>query len=576
MIEGELMLRERKVRFLLAIITLAVATTVLLPCLSGCMTVKKAERQSAEVWSNRVTRACQKLGVATNLLSFAEPGDRLRLRLAIDAEEAGLDDVARQLLTWQVVSAQPTVSNGLLRLSLADALRLAAKNDRTYQDHKQGIYNAALALDTRGHDFDTTFSGFLLGTLAGDPTAQRLSGQATAGVQRKLSTGSTLSANLALNVAQLLKGDVTASSLLGDVSVSIPLLRGSGRTVVLEPLIQAERNLHYAIRQFAYYRTSYAVQVASAYFNVLSCKQRIWNAESTERSNKTNKDRADRMFEANRMSIVDYGQAGQAYLNAVQTTLSARQAYDEAVDSFAVLLGLPPGIRIILDDDELQRMHQKMATRGAGTEESVLQAYPSPEAAFASALTNRYDLMNVRDRVDDARRALVVAADNLRPDLTIGGTASANRSKDSRHSSTLLRDNNWDATVKSSLPWDRVAERNAYRSAMLALESAERDYENTVDRIDQTLRSDIRDILTSYRSYLIQQRAVEVAEKRRESMYMLQQADRTEMRYVIDAENDLLAARNSLLDAIVNWHLKELALQRDMGVLSMSADGLIQ
>ena len=97
-----------------------------------------------------------------------------------------------------------------------------------------------------------------------------------------------------------------------------------------------------------------------------------------------------------------------------------------------------------------------------------------------------------------------------------------------------------------------------------------------MDSISQTVRSDLRDIITSYRSYLIQQKAVEVAEKRRESMYMLQKADRTEMRYVIDAEDDLLSARNSLLNAIVNWHLKELALLRDMGALPLSADGLIR
>lgn len=570
------MSRRRGIGSVLAAVVGLSAGFSLVLSYAGCMTVSKAERQSARVWTNRVSEVCGRLGVSTNLLTFVEPGDRLRLRMAICAVDEGMDEVARQLLSWRVSTNVLVATNGLLKLSLSDALRLAARNDRTYQSHKQSIYNAALAFDTRGHDFETTFSGFLLGAFAGDPDARSLSGEAGAGVSRKLSNGSILSANLALNVAQLLKGDVTSGSLLGDVSVSIPLLRGAGKTVVLEPLIQAERNLQYAIRRFAYYRTTYAVQVASAYFNVLSCKQRIWNAESTERSNKTNKDRADRMFEANRMSIVEYGQAGQAYLNAVQTTLSARQAYDEAVDGFAVLLGLPPGSRIVLDDGELTRMQGVMAQRGAGSEESVLLNYPSPEDALASALTNRLDLMVVRDQIDDARRALAVAADNLLPDLTLVGRASAERSKDSRSSSTIYRSDGWEGAVKSSLPWDRVAERNAYRSAMLALEAAEREYEQAVDSISQTVRSDLRDIITSYRSYLIQQKAVEVAEKRRESMYMLQKADRTEMRYVIDAEDDLLSARNSLLNAIVNWHLKELALLRDMGALPLSADGLIR
>ena len=45
------------------------------------------------------------------------------------------------------------------------------------------------------------------------------------------------------------------------------------------------------------------------------------------------------------------------------------------------------------------------------------------------------------------------------------------------------------------------------------------------------------------------------------------------MRDVLEAQNALLSAQNSMISALVSYRLRELELQRDLGVLNVTADG---
>ena len=52
------------------------------------------------------------------------------------------------------------------------------------------------------------------------------------------------------------------------LSVSLPLLRGAGRTVTREPLTQAERSLVYRLRSFELFRQDFTIQAAFAFILV--------------------------------------------------------------------------------------------------------------------------------------------------------------------------------------------------------------------------------------------------------------------------------------------------------------------
>jgi len=80
--------------------------------------------------------------------------------------------------------------------------------------------------------------------------------------------------------------------------------------------------------------------------------------------------------------------------------------------------------------------------------------------------------------------------------------------------------------------------------------------------------------LQARESYRIQLEAVALAERRVDSTALFLQAGRAEVRDVLEAQEDLVNAQNALTAALVDYRVAELNLQRDMGVLQVSDDGL--
>ena len=117
-------------------------------------------------------------------------------------------------------------------------------------------------------------------------------------------------------------------------------------------------------------------------------------------------------------------------------------------------------------------------------------------------------------------------------------------------------------------------ERNAYRNSILALEQAVRNFQNGEDEIKQNIRNRLRTLAQNRSSVVIQREAVELASRRVDSTTMLLEAGRVEMRDVLEAQNALLSAQNSLISVLVNYRMSELSLQRDLGTLQVSVDGI--
>ena len=119
----------------------------------------------------------------------------------------------------------------------------------------------------------------------GDSTVTAAANSASAGVTRALTNGASVSALVGVDLINLLtQGGASSLGLSADTSVSIPLLRGSGRYIVMEPLTQAERNVVYRIWEFEHYKRSFAVNIASNYLSVLRQIDSLKNSESNYRS----------------------------------------------------------------------------------------------------------------------------------------------------------------------------------------------------------------------------------------------------------------------------------------------------
>ena len=360
--------------------------------------------------------------------------------------------------------------------------------------------------------------------------------------------------NLGLTALKLLNkelGDQVDTTL--NFSLDQPLWRGSNPAIVQENLIQAERNALYAVRTFARYEQTFAVSVASQYLGVLSQRDIVVNQWQNYKSLIENRERSEWLAKAERLPQFQVDQARQDELTAYNSWIVAREAYENALDSFKVPLGIPAVTDIALVPEELNRLS------AAGVKAPRVDT----EAAVAQALRVRLDLMNARDGVDDAHRQIAVAEDNLNGDVdlvastgyvspqALGGTAQSAR--------ILFNRGNYSVGLKIDMPIDRLQQRNALRTAQINEQAAWRSMTLLEDNVLLQVRQDVRGLEQTHETYANQRQSVDLAEQRVDSTQLLLQAGRATQRDVLDAQSSLVAAQNALTQALVDYTLAGLA-----------------
>ena len=261
-----------------------------------------------------------------------------------------------------------TLTSDTIRISLVQALQIAAFNSREYKNRKEEVFQAALRLDLEDHRFENTFTGLLSGLWSHDKSGEQgdltgYEGTGSLGLSRRFRNGLLFTARLGIDLAGLLEnpsplGPDTASSksVFADITATLPLLRGGGKFVVTEPLKQAERNLIYALFNYESFKREFAVQVASNYLAVLQQLDQVRNAEENYRGLIASARRARRLADAGILPEIQFDQAIQDELRARDRWISSIQSYNRSIDQFKIVLGIPTDSSIVLDRDELDRL----------------------------------------------------------------------------------------------------------------------------------------------------------------------------------------------------------------------------
>jgi outer membrane protein TolC len=512
---------------------------------------------------------------------------------------------------------------GAHSLSLEYALALAFTYSRDYQNAKESLYLQALSLTLDRHEFDpiffavasgayarTTFDEVTpntLGTflanspavaatiegLTGQPAdlfvqsaeviatataaadfnttqtdivnERSVSGNTSVGVNYLLKSGGRLALNLTSNFLRFLTGDPreSAFSTLTGAFVQ-PLLRDAGRAVTIENLTQAERDLLYELRGFTRFRKVYAVAIASQYYGVLNSREEVRNAYLGLEGARRSLERQTALADEGRVPRSDVARFEQQELAFESSWINAIRRYNNDLDSFKIALGLPTDAPIILDPRELE----VLAERGVPEDLQMTE-----EEAVQIALATRLDVYTQRDRVDDAGRRIKVAANALKPGLDLIVEGQIDSKDGNRPLSPDWDRAEWSAGLDLDLGLDRKAERNAYRASLIGYERTIRD----TDLFEDEVRFDVRDALRALdqnrRNYEISLQGVALNERRVEEQALLTELGRGNANDQVDAENDLISARNALTRALVDHTIARLQFFRDLGILYIKEDG---
>jgi outer membrane protein TolC len=209
----------------------------------------------------------------------------------------------------------------------------------------------------------------------------------------------------------------------------------------------------------------------------------------------------------------------------------------------------------------------------AGTVVEALLPEVDKAAAIELALDYRLDLLNSADEVDDAKRGVRVAKNRILPDLDATGSMTMDTDPNRKNSMSYNTERTtWRAALELRMD-DRKTERNAYRASLIGLRRAEREHERRVDSVRADVRRALRRIEEKADLRLIQAMNVDENRLRLEAARAQFDLGQVSNQDVVDAENELLAARNALAGAVADYRVAILDFRLDTGSLRVTDDG---
>ena len=445
-------------------------------------------------------------------------------------------------------------------LDLEQTLRLAVRNSREYQREKENLYLTALNLTGEQFRWRPRFqSATSTASTTRSPDGTR-SGRVDSrlSVGQLLLSGASIGATLANDLFRFYTGDPgrTATSVLS-ANIAQPLLRGAGRTVAGEQLKQAERDLIYAIRAFSHFQRRFSVEIVSDYFDLLQLQDTVRNRFTDYRSRTNTTARLQSRFEAGIETTVGVGQAQQAELSARNSYVNTVGSYFIRLNNFKLRLGIPVSYDLRLDSGELERLNRK----------GLIAVPVSLVEGFRIAITNNLEMLNAVDRYEDSRRQVRIAADRLRPGLDLFANASLESEGPTDYTEFDPDRVRTTFGIDLDLPVNRINERNQFRATRIRFEQAIRDLALALDSRRNDIEDGIEGMYTFGENYRIQGLAVALAEERVASADLNIQAGRATVRDLVEAQDELLGARNAYSAALVDYLVARLYFLLDMGIL---------
>jgi outer membrane protein TolC len=469
------------------------------------------------------------------------------------------------------VLGPPSPTRELVRLDLFGVLRYAVRNSRDYSTQMETLYLSALDVTLQRHllsprPFVTQSVGYSGGPVAsGDYRYQNaLNATTSAGVRQRLPYGGEVVAQSLVTFVDALNNNATSGETAqAQLTASVPLLRGAG-FVNLEGLISSERQLVYDIRSFETYRRAFLVSVASQYYDLLVRRSQVLNRRQQLANYIDLTERSRALFAAGKGSFLDVQRSLNSQIQGETSLIQAEEAFRANLDAFKVSLGMDPQVDLEIVPVEVD----------------IAIPERSAEDAVSLAQLYRLDVQTARDQIDDAKRQVENAKNGLLPDLNLNaGTSYGNRaSSPARDLSSDTGQYNVGATL--GLPVDRVAERNAYRRSLIFLQQVQRSYTTARDQAAVGARNALRRIVSAREQVELQRRNVQVAQARLDlANSLLRQPLLNPLpglsqsnRDVVEAQQSLLTAQDSLDSARAALQVQVLSYYRDTGTLRLDPE----
>ncbi len=483
-----------------------------------------------------------------------------------------MEELRQNMKKEEFLGDRAFVEEGGRVINLAKALELAVHRNRTYLTQKETVYQAALGLTLTRQQYSPIFAGSGSGTKSstlnvnGVNTLVRTTTQTTTGnlgVSALTRTGAQIATNLTTNFVRFLTGGGNNNGLsqLG-VSLTQPILAGTGYLSASETLTQAERNVIYAIRTFAQYRKSFVVGITQQYYSAIQSRETARNAYLAFKAfdfvvARETAMQAENAANSTKSSVFRLVQSRIVFN---RNWLNAIQAYEAALDNLKINLGLPVTERIVLDYKDKEDL-------------KIIDVPGTVEDALAVGLSNRLDVWNLRDQVEDASRKVLVAKQQVLPTVNALVNYSVLDNPGRKEFGLEPENRNYSMGINADLNLNQKPERNVMRSAIITEQQARRALDLSEESVRSAIRADWRNLQLARKQYELARTGMELSTSRLEVEEAFNAEGIGTAINLVDAQRDMNDTRNLMVSTSINYTLVRLQLYLDMGVLFIDKDG---
>jgi len=465
-------------------------------------------------------------------------------------------------------------------LTIEDALKVAFKNSRAFQQRKEELYSAALALATSSRGWDSLLPGGSVTSTAEaarssrggpeggpDNTNRYITADGNYTLTRRLVGGGLLTLGASMNVvSNLLGGTDTEIGSLVEGTFTQPLLRGAWRGLAFEQQHRMERDFLINVFEFDRFRQTFAVDIMRKYYAVLTLKDRLENSRTSTRRINTAYLVTQAMVGGGQLSPTQEDQAEQDLLNSQISFEQTQLAFSQALDNFKITLGLPISQDLNLDyPGALKRLNEKGPQPLLFAESSAIDT---------SSVTDT-TLLRARASARDADKDVEVAVDNFNPQLDLELAASAPGTTRAEPGRIQTHHHTRSAKLTFNYNLDQTNTRNAYRNALITQDRSKRSLAETEDNATLNVRNSFRSLKQSGQSFSLQAKSVEIAQRRTALLAIQRKEGQASTRDVLEAEAALNSSLNGLTSSLVNYTITRLNFLASLGMLDVDVEGTL-
>jgi outer membrane protein len=441
-------------------------------------------------------------------------------------------------------------------LSLVDAVKEALVNNERIVNQQDAIEQAELGVRLARNAFRPKVTPNIFGSFGRTDISSQtyrvdVSQKLVTGTELRLSTGTASSV-----IPGNLDGDVLYYNADTTLMLSQPLLRGFGRSVSRRGLAAAEWRREDAGRLQLLSEQQVAVDVAAAYYRVVSQQAFVGVARQSLLRARRLRDASEAKLDAGLVSQLDVLRSQQLVTQAETQFFDAQSAADEARDQLTFLMG---------------RRDSAGFEVAAAVPRADADAIDVPSAT-AIALANRLDLKSRRDAVEDAEHQIRFSRNQLLPQVDANFALTRRETAPTFRDSFALDGYRFATFFAISMPVDRTAQQVAFQSAVIDRDRRRRETQTLERQIADHVKQIVRERDRLLRTVAAAETSVEISKREVEVAQLRYETGLSNNLDVVTAEEALLQSEGRRIQALADSAVAALRLRAVLGIFDPRTD----